>query len=162
MTRREYQLRGIDARSRKTYLWEDEWGDWNRRGFKTKAKAAQVLNIWASRRWKVKPARVHYLEGNKMSYTQHSQNKEGEQFFDIYLVDKHNNVAITLHETAHAIDDQLPNPVKEHHGKRWLAIYLDLLGASGFYPKAAVEASAKASGLSWDTKIKPPKKKARR
>lgn len=159
MTRREYQLRGIDRRSKKTYLWEDQWGDWNRRGFYTKAKEARSWIHWASRRWGTVPPTVHSLGAKgHMSFAHNN----GAGKFGIYLTDRHNNIAIALHEAAHVIDDQLPSPVKEHHGKRWLAIYLDLLGSSGQYPKTAVEASAKAAGLKWDTTVRPPRKKKAR
>lgn len=164
MTKREYQLRGVDRATRKTYLWEDQWWHWNNEMFRTKTKDAKDWIKWAARRWKVPVPKLYRLPATaKSSYTQPWLNTIDKtvDHHEIFLAPKHNNMAIALHEMAHVIDDYYNKPTAPPHNKRWLGIYLDLLIHSGAYPKAAIVASAHAAGLKWEG-VAPPKRKARK
>jgi len=104
---------------------------------------------WACARYRIPPPVTTGCRLNK-----------GTSFYDpethrILLRPRHWNTAIALHEAAHAITDYLLGHDLPAHGPQWLAVYMDLLSAAGVAPRAALEASARAKGLSW-SRVKTP------
>lgn len=152
-----------DRDTRKAYAWEDSWLHWNKPGFKNKIGNARSWVRWACRRYGIPyPVVIRLADKEKTSWSIPTYGRDGKVVAHrIELHPKHNNFAIALHEAAHVIDDYINDPMAPSHNKTWLGIYIDLLVASGVYPKAAIIASAKAAGLKWITPRR-KKKKARK
>lgn len=69
----------------------------------------------------------------------------------IRLRPRHRNLAVLLHETAHAIVDWIIGPFsKAAHGKLWLGVYIELLYRFRVLPRHVLIYSAKHAGLKWD------------
>ncbi len=132
------------------YKWEGTWTDFNRKTLSLRGcrqivrracrlygvKAPTVFAGPVKGRWAYYHSLKHHISLNSVAM----------------------NIAISLHETAHAIVHTLA-PRATDHGPTFLGVYLDLL--SGYYPAAALYGSAKKAGLVWDNRLLGRKKKAR-
>jgi hypothetical protein len=66
----------------------------------------------------------------------------------------HKNRAVTLHEAAHSITDEIFGHQVEWHGREFMGVYMRLLIKAKVAPAIALTTSAKAAGLSW-LEVKP-------
>lgn len=140
-----------DPQQQAVYSWEGLWTDFNRK----------TLNI-ASCRWLVRRAcRAYGVRAPKVfpgalkarwAYY-HSEKHH------ISLNQAAQNIPIVLHETAHAIVNQLA-PRAQDHGPTFLGVYLDLLRE--FVPASALFPSARRAGLRWNNAIPAEHRRKRR
>lgn len=133
------------------YKWEGTWTDFNR---KTLSLAGcRLLVRRACRQYGVKVPKV-FAGPIKAKWAYYHSLKH-----HICLNTAAMNIAIALHEAAHAIVSRL-SPRSTDHGPTFLGVYLDLL--SEFYPASALYASARRAHLRYDDKLLAQKKKAAR
>ncbi len=140
-----------DDQQKAVYAWEDQWKDWNR---PTMSKQElRVLMRRAERLYGVEPAWLTFPKRNRGAHGKRLASQYDPGTHAIHLRPRHRNVAVALHETAHAIHDCLfgpwSRPNLQAHGPLWLGIYLTLLISAKIAPRAALLASAKEKGLKW-------------
>jgi hypothetical protein len=132
-----------DVQQQTVYKWEGEWEAWVTREFLTVSRPRELVRR-ACKRYRVPPPVVkghHRVTGGTSFYE--------PNLHRIELRKRHWNVAIALHEAAHAITDWLIGPDQPAHGPEWMAVYLDLLATYKVAPRVALEASARAHGIRW-------------
>jgi hypothetical protein len=132
------------------YKWEGTWTDFNRKTLSL-AGCRQVVKR-ACRAYGVRAPRV-FAGPIKAKWAYYHSLKH-----HISLNSTAMNIAIALHEAAHAIVHTLA-PRATDHGPTFLGVYLDLLGS--YYPASALESSARKASLRWDNRLVSQKKKAR-
>ena len=139
-----------DRQQAKFYKWTWQWMDWNvkQMGFAECKKL--ILKVCAA--WQVPPPRVFKADPKlHASYYDDTEHCIG-------LIPTHHNMAICLHEAAHAVVFHY-FPEAEDHGPTFVGVFIELMCQAGVAPKAALTASASAAGLRWRSMW--PKKKAR-
>lgn len=130
------------------YRWETRWLDWNRRT--TPIYVLRKLIRHACRLYGVKPPTVTWGPDREP----YKPRKKPCTYFDpntnaILLRKRHLNMAVALHEAAHAIVWHRFGHQRIDHGPTWLGIYLWLLSKNDTAPQCALEASALADGLEY-------------
>jgi hypothetical protein len=128
------------------YRWEGYWYDWN--NHTTTLDMCRKLIRQACRLYGVPPPRVTWGP-NREPYKPRSRPCT---YFDpdpntILLRKRHWNMAVPLHEAAHAIVWHRFGHKRIDHGPTWLGIYLWLLVNNETAPRIALEASALADKL---------------
>lgn len=147
-----------DTQQKAVYAWEDEWADWNRPAASKCAVRKAIRK--AERIYRIEPVTISFPKRNRGS-VKDRRNGKGRTLSSDYdpamhtirIRPRHQNIAIGLHEVAHAIHDTLfgswPGSKTEVHGPIWLGIYLTLLIKAKLAPRDALLASAKRAGLRW-------------
>lgn len=136
-----------DPQQRYVYAWEDTWTDFNRKTLSlpecrdTVSKACAKYGV---------PSPTVFAGPVKAKWAYYHAFKH-----HISLNQSAMNIATVLHEAAHAIVWRLA-PAAQDHGPTFLGVYLDLL--VGYYPAAALYATARKAGLRWDNRLLEKKK----
>lgn len=154
-----------DSQQRAVYAWEAQWHGWVNKSASQRAVRRAIRNA----------ERLYRIPASPISFYTKAKNKEGTLLpskFDyghprggVRLRPQHCNIAIGLHEAAHAVMVALmgwtPKGI-EDHGPQWLGVYLCLLADAGLAPRVALEASARDAGLRWTSPAKVGPKKIRK
>lgn len=147
--------RKYDPQQKAVYKWQWQWTDWNE----------NELDKDEVRRW-VKWAfkkKFHFGKMPRIEFRKVGEHSSyNPETTTLYFLYEHRNVAVVLHETAHAIITQLYGKTVQDHGPEFMGVFLYLLEKSGRYPRSAVYDSAVKAGLKIDTAMGPEllKKKA--
>jgi len=148
-----------DTQQRAAYKWEDQWETWNRVSASDRRVRSAIRS--AERHYKIRPTKILIVAKNRNHERVDARTGKGKKLTSQYdptphtitIRPRHRNVAVALHEAAHAIHDELfgnlSRPELESHGPMWLGIYLWLLADAKVAPRRALLASAKSSGLKW-------------
>lgn len=149
-----------DTQKDAVYEWQWKFWHWNH-----KELSKRQVHNWV--KWAIKKKfgfkhlpKIAYLRSGNVSW----YNKETAT---LGFIHDHRNIAMVLHETAHAITDRMYAYTVEDHGPEFMGVFLWLLEACGWYPKNTLYASAKQAGLKIDGTMgpylmRPPKKKKAR
>lgn len=130
------------------YRWENRWHDWNQHT--TKLSLLRTLIRHACRLYSVPPPIVTWGAAREPYKPAIKSNSEFDPNTNVILLRKHQwNMAIALHEAAHAIVWHRFGQQRIDHGPTWLGIYLWLLVNNETAPRVALEASAREDGLHW-------------
>lgn len=131
-----------DPQARRLYDWENQWGaKWTTKQL-TQDECREAI-AHASLMYDMPLPAIRFFKGARGS-TYYDPNDHS-----INLRPRHMNLAICLHETAHAVHSHVCGDEGEHeiHGPEWFAIYLNLLSSFDVAPLGALVAFADASGL---------------
>jgi hypothetical protein len=136
-------MRARDRQQKRVYKWEGEWGrPWNRKTL-TQDQCREVIAA-ACEWYSIPMPTLRFLVGRR-GWTFYDPNDHS-----INLRQRHMNVAVCLHETAHAIHSHVTGDEDhEIHGPEWLAIYLWLLRRAEVASETALTKSVEAYGLSY-------------
>lgn len=129
-----------DRQQKRVYNWEKLWPTWNRKtiGPDECRAIVEVACEWYS----VPTPEVRFLKGRR-GHTWYDPNDHS-----INLRPRHMNVAVCLHETAHAIHSYvLGDEAHEIHGPEFVAIYINLLTRAEVAAELALTESARACGV---------------
>jgi hypothetical protein len=141
---------GDDPQQQDVYRWEGTFTDFNRKTLSIPECRWMVYQ--ACKSYKVEPPTVFAGRCTARWAYYHSIKHH------ISLNAEAQNVAIVLHEAAHAIVHRLA-PRAQDHGPTWLGVYLDLM--VGFLPADALYTSARKAGLRWDNRLTKRRSKKR-
>lgn len=155
VTRPKLIQKGYDPQAKAVYKWQWQWGNWNENEL-----TKDDVRHWVKWAWKKKfgfkrmPRVVFRTAGEYSSYDPDQAT--------LYFIHEHRNVAVVLHEVAHAIITMLYGRTVEDHGPEFMGVFLYLLEEARLYPRATVYDSAVKAGLKIDTDMGPSllKKKA--
>lgn len=148
-----------DSQCNAVYAWEDRWESWNRASASERRVRAAIRR--AERLYKIRPTKILTVVKDRTNHRTDERNGRGLKLASEYdpvphtikLRPRHMNLAVALHEAAHAIHDELfgniSRPELESHGPMWLGIYLWLLVDAKVAPKFALLGSAQEAGLEW-------------
>jgi hypothetical protein len=131
-----------DSQVKRVYAWEKEWPTWN----KATISEEECVKI-------IQDACAAY--GVPCPHIKFPRRLLGESYFDpndqtLLLRKRHRNVAICLHEAAHAIHDYICGDAPhEIHGPEFVAIYLYLLNRAEVASMTALIESAKAYNVAF-------------
>ena len=141
-----------DPQRERVYKWEAEFHDWNI-GSLTLAECRAAIR-WACEQYGITSPRVEQHRDKEYSYS------KGD-LISLRLDQK--NAAVSLHEAAHYICDQIFGSTVAPHSPQWMGIYLWLLEGYRVAPRVALHASAKARRIKWvQTWLVSPKRLGRR
>lgn len=136
-----------DPQKKAVYNWEEAWGPWN----------YNSLTLDECREWIEGACKLYGVEPPPVR-----EHTNDDSWCDIRLGvismqgGKHGarggmNCAIALHEAAHWILFQLFEDRPQDHGPMFFGIYIWLLENSRIAPREALQASARAFGITWRT-----------
>lgn len=134
----------LDPQAETLYGWEDQWLEWNRK--QIALSDCRALVVRACDLYEIDPPTLLSYSG-KYSYYHSGEHR-------IYLLEEHQNIARTLHETAHAIVVARAARSQDH-GPTFAGVYLYLLINIEMCPAAAIYASARKAGIRWNRKATP-------
>jgi hypothetical protein len=131
-----------DPDAQKVYEWEGKWVHWQINEFGKKLDTARIWVAKSCEAYGVKKVPVRLAKNSDDSYFDLGKNA-------IYLLRQHNNIAVSLHESAHAICYDLFGLNVHDHGPEFAGIYIWLLADAGIAPVEALTASADACGVEY-------------
>lgn len=125
-----------DSQVKQVYKWEKEWPTWNR-PILTNDECRNIIQ-YACDLYDV-PAPKLLFPRQLLGYSYYDPNDH-----TLLLRKRHRNIAVCLHEAAHAVHGYVCGDNHEIHGPEWLTIYLWLLIHSGIASRTALLESASA------------------
>lgn len=128
------------------YAWEEAWASWNVSTTSLAECRDYVRQACAA--YGVPAPKVTGHKHREMSYYRTDIHK-------ISLRYDHKNIAIALHEAAHAIIYHYYQDTVKDHGPEFMGVYLHLLVEAKLAPPVAITASAKAAKLRWSKNMTP-------
>jgi hypothetical protein len=138
-----------ERRAKRVYDWEGEWYHWSIPAFRS---------IHGPRKW-VRWALNAYNVPEKVTVRDRAKPYRNSIFrpadWSIHLLQPHWNVPSALHEAAHAIHYYYYGDDPDHHGKKWLGIYVWLLCQTTLVPCSAIKASLAEAGLDYSHMMTP-------
>lgn len=149
-----------DSQRNAVYAWEDRWESWNRASASARRVRSAIRR--AEKLYKIKPTKILTVVKDRTNHRTDGRSGRGLRLASEYdpvahsikLRPRHMNLAVALHEAAHAIHDELfgniNRPELESHGPMWLGIYLWLLVDAKIAPKFALLGSAQEAGIRWN------------
>lgn len=155
----------VDPQQELVYEWESDFRDFNRRTL-TLDECRKFVHT-ACARYGAPPPKVRaHRKGGITFYQADKVPRKAKDILAVHQVVKGSavvsfradgrNPAVALHEAAHAILNYwLPLGGVEDHGKEFLGVYFWLLLRAEIMPAPALEASARAAGLSWTRNFTP-------
>lgn len=131
-----------DAQVKRVYDWETSWPSWNRKSL-NKQECESLVKV-ACGWYSVPPPPIHIFRKTRGS-TYYAPWEHS-----IHFRKRHMNMAVVLHETAHAIHSYLlGDDAHQIHGQEFMGIYLWLLWKCQLASPEALVLSAKAYGIKW-------------
>lgn len=134
-----------DPQADKFYEWTYAWLDWNVKTMSLTDCKSLISKICAA-------YQVPMPVVGSAPSTDHCSYYDDETH-RIGLLPSHQNMAIVIHEAAHAVVFH-HNPKAQDHGPTFVGIFLDLMEQAGIAPREALYASARKAGLKF-RKVKP-------
>lgn len=149
----------IDEQQAAAYAWENKWESWNRPSASRYAVRKAIRA--AERKYAIPHTHIIFVKNNRSTRITDKRSGMGLKLATLYepnihqirVRPRHCNIAVGLHEVAHAIHDKIFGNVStvrlQAHGPLWLGIYMWLLIHFEIAPREAIVASARAAGLKW-------------
>lgn len=149
-----------DSQRNAVYAWEDKWESWNRASASERRVRKAIRR--AERLYKIRPTKILSVAKDRTNHKTDLRSGKGVRLSSEYdpvphtitLRPRHMNLAVALHEAAHAIHDEIfgniSRPELEPHGPMWLGIYLWLLVDAKVAPEFALLGSAQEAGIRWN------------